>query len=161
MTRYRAPWSSGLRATTWGVVILLAFTAAAMLGLAAWTGGPAVTAWIAAILVPVLAGSLWLARALAPRGFTVGARAIRVERTLGEVIIPLDRLRSIARFPGPLPGLVQLLGSGGVFGYYGSFWNRSLGAFLLHATRRADLVLLDTDRERFLLSPDPAGPFVE
>jgi hypothetical protein len=161
VTRYRAPWARGLRGTTWAVVVLLAFVAAAVVAFAAGTGGPAAAAWTAAIVFPALAGTLLLVRALAPRGFIVDAEAVRVQRTLGDVIIPFSRLRAVARFPGPLATPALLLGSAGVFGYHGSFWSRSLGAFFLYATRRTDLVLLDTDGERFLLSPEPAGQFVE
>jgi hypothetical protein len=56
---------------------------------------------------------------------------------------------------------MRVAGSGGLFGYYGRFWNRSLGAFRAYATRRSDLVRVDTADERFVLSPDAPDRFLD
>jgi hypothetical protein len=158
--RFAAPWDRALRVSTpFALLVLLAGTGALAFLTGRAGGGATPVAMAAGVLV--LAG-VGLVGALAPRGFAVEAGVIRVERGIRPVEIPLASVRAIAPAPpGALRGALRLGGAGGIFGYYGRYWTRGLGSFRLYATRREALVLVDTDRERFVLSPEPAVAFVE
>jgi hypothetical protein len=162
MSRFAAPWDRTLRVTTAAVPVLLGTVVAALAWVLPRAGAPAAVAGGAVALVGGLSGITVAATwALAPRAFAVEGGAIRIERRLREIAIPLHAVRSAGLLPaGALRRAVRLGGSGGLFGYYGRFWSRSLGAFRLYATRRDGLVRIDTADERFVLSPDAPERFL-
>jgi hypothetical protein len=161
MASYAAPWEPALHGTTRAAIILLAGGSVVLVPLAALRSGPGLTLWVLAIAVPALAGSFWLARARAPLGFTVDHFAVRVERPLGPVVIPLSTVRAVSLLPGPFPQPHAWRGTLGVYGYTGACRTPALGAFRLYATRREGLVLVDTTTGRFVLSPEPPEDFVD
>ncbi len=160
--RFPMSWDRTLRTTTAFFVLLLlgAGIGVPVLTWRAAGGGPAALPGLALPLL-VLAVALPLAWALAPRALTVGEGAVRVERRLRPVVIPLAGLRAVGRLPPGAEGtLLRLFGSGGAFGYYGRYWSRRLGAVRLHATRRTGYVVLEADGRRHLVTPDDAEAFV-
>ncbi|HEY6098896.1 MAG TPA: PH domain-containing protein [Anaeromyxobacter sp.] len=157
--RFSAPWDRTLRISTALALSLLTLVAAAMLYVASRTG-PWGWAFVG-VGILLLAATPALAWALAPRGFALEAGAVRVLRVLRPVSIPIAAIRAAGALPPrPLRGLLRLGGSGGLFGWYGRCWTRSLGAFQLFATRLDGLVRLDNDDERFVLSPGDPGRFL-
>lgn len=160
MARYASPWDRRLKLST-ALFVLVAG------GLAAWIAsmeaGDAEAMPAPLALVPVLLAAIGaLAWALAPRGFSVQAGRVRVERLLLPVEIPLREIRAVEALPdGALGGSVRVWGAGGVFGYYGRFWSRRLGRYRLYATRTTGLVRLGTAEGSWVLSPEPAVRFVE
>jgi len=161
--RFDAPRDRQVRVQSRIALLVLATVSAGLLllGLFAFRGGPE-------ILGPFLIGpaalavAVALAALLSPRGFALGDGELRIERFLLPVRIPLRSIRSI----GPLPeeqaaGMLRVGGSGGLFGHFGRYWSRRLGAFRMYASRRNGLVLLETDREVFVLSPGDREAFVE
>jgi hypothetical protein len=159
MPRFAAPWDRTLRVTTFAVVLLLAAAAVAFAFVAVRAAVPIeIVAGTAALVAVLLAATF----SLAPRSFAVEGGQVRIERPLRPIAIPVRRIRSAGLLPpGALRGALRLGGSGGLFGYYGRFWSRTLGAFRLYATRREGLVRIDTPDERFVLSPDAPERFLE
>lgn len=159
--RFAAPWDRTLRITTAAVVLLLAGISVFLLRLATATETTGASA-MAVLLVATLAATLALCWALGPKAFSIQGGRLRIERPLRSVDVPLAAIRAAGPLPdGALRGSLKVAGSGGLFGYYGRFWNRRLGAFRLYATRRTGLVVVDTGDERFVLSPDPADRFLD
>ena len=163
VTRFDAPHDPQVRATSRIVLLILAAVSAGLLalGLAISRGQPDLL-WpflMAPLAFAVVVAVTFL---LAPRGFAIRDRELRVERALLPVRIPLASIRSV----GPLPaeqasGMMRLGASGGLFGHFGRYWSRRLGAFRMYASRRSGLVLLETVGENFVLSPGDPGAFVE
>jgi hypothetical protein len=159
VARFAAPWDRTLRVTTTLVVLFLAGAAATFAVVALRASVPLEFVAGIAALVAVILGATW---ALAPRGFSLEAGQVRIERPLRSVAVPFRAVTSASLLPpGALRGAVRLGGSGGLFGYYGRYWSKTLGAFRLYATRREGLVRIDTADERFVLSPEPAERFLE
>ena len=95
-----------------------------------------------------------------PCGYSVGPEGIRIHQGLGSTLLPLTSLRAVRRAgPGELCGL-RTFGSGGLFGYFGWFWNRRFGHHLIYARSRHNLVLLEAGRV-YLLSPDRPEEFIQ
>jgi hypothetical protein len=116
---------------------------------------------MAAALAGAFALLLGVSFALAPNGYSIEAARLRIERPLRAIEIPLASIRSAGTLPDDaFRGARRVVGSGGLFGYYGRFWSRRLGAFRLYATRRTELVFVDTAADRFVLSPEPAERFL-
>ncbi|HYG69528.1 MAG TPA: PH domain-containing protein, partial [Anaeromyxobacteraceae bacterium] len=161
MRRFVAPWDRSLKISTALVGAVLVGVGVGVPALIAASGEGAdrlVLLLPAGISLLVAA----LAAALAPRAFAIEGPALRVERPLFPVTIPLRPVRAVALLPpGATRGALRLAGTSGFFGHYGRFRSAALGAFRLYATRRDGLVLLDTDAERFVLSPRDPERFAE
>jgi len=160
---FDSPWDRPLRISTWLVGLVagcaFAFVLWRVLPLLEGAHGTAWPALLPPVAIVVVLGLAW---ALAPRRFTLRGGQLVVERPLLPVEINLSDVRSAAVLPeGTLRRCVRVAGTSGFCGYYGRFWGRSLGSFRLYATRTRSLVLLDTSRGRFVLSPEPAEKFVE
>jgi hypothetical protein len=155
MERFDAPWERTLWFTTGLFVILGPVMAVVLLGLdlqsALGPRGPTWALWVVPLGLAVATGLGW---AFSPRGFAFDRAHLTVIRPLSPVRIPLASIRAMALIDRKQAGtLVRVAGSGGLFGYYGRYWSRALGAFRLYATRRDQWVVVDTDGGRFVLTP--------
>jgi hypothetical protein len=143
-----APLDRPTRLVTFAFVLTL-FGA---MTLVAMTEDPAVapfTLGLAAVLTVAVYG-------LSPRRYEVGPGTLVVHRRLfGRAV---HQLRDRGTRVPPVLGLgtFRLLGSGGAFGWFGTFWRRDLGRVRAAVTDRSRLVLVLTDRLPLLVSPrDP------
>ena len=157
---FDAPWDGKLTiATTLGAVIL--------------GGSVLFLIWLALAQMPSLPLRLFLlfdalvlatvcvvGALMGPRGYTIGETTFRVDRRLGAIEIPIASIREVGLLPPEsLKGTWRTLGSGGFFGYYGRFRNRTLGNFRMYAARSAGYVLVRADHA-YVLTPDSPGRLV-
>jgi hypothetical protein len=155
--RFEAPWDGLLKVTTALSVVLgvglLLFASIALLPSRGALGG---------LIVAAAGVTQLLTWALAPKAYAIEAGTLRVERPLFPVDVPLSTIRAARPLADEaFRGSRRVAGSGGAFGYYGRFWSPRLGSFRLLATRRRELVLVDTEAERFVLSPDTPDRFLD
>jgi len=106
--------------------------------------------------------------ALAPVGYALeegpGARLIVYTRVHEKEFAPVVRCRTIESLePSPSRFGIRLFGNGGLFAGTGIFWNRTLGVYRAYVTsgRRADLVLVETPKQKIVISPDNPRLFVQ
>lgn len=162
--RFPASWDRTLWITT-GVAtgaLLGALAAVAVVLLRVLPASTPGAMAAAGLVLGLLVATLGVAWGLAPRAFAIEGRALRIERPLSAIEVPLGSIRAASAVPDEsFRRAIRVAGSGGLFGYYGRFWSRPLGAFRLYATRRTGLVLVDTAGERFVLSPDHPERFLE
>lgn len=99
----------------------------------------------------------------APLGFTVDPVGIIVHRLGPNIYIRHEEIAAIQRIEPVQIGFgIRVFGSGGFFGFFGSFYSRRLGRFRGCITNRRDLVLIELqDGTKLVLSPHPADAFVE
>jgi len=104
--------------------------------------------------------------AFTPTAYILDAQGIRIARRFARpVLVPYARVRRVAlrQFPGP-PNIVWL-GSyplRGFFGYFGRFRVERLGWIRVYATSwDGEMVVLETDREPYFLSPAEPQKFCE
>lgn len=123
-----------------GGAVLLALTREG--GLVVLVGAP--TLFVALIAVPL---------AFSPSGYAVGAGELAVlRRAARPLLFPLASLA--AARPTAMPRSTRLLGSGGLFGWWGRFANRSWGRFKAYATDRRRGVLLEWPGFKLFVSPE-------
>jgi len=160
MSRFGCTWDRGLRISTWiAAAILVGVPASLVVFLRDASGEIPLPVGLAVLAAVVILPGAW---ALAPSGFAIVGRVLRVERPLFPVEIGLDEIRAVAVLPADaLKGAMRVAGTSGLFGHYGRFWSRRLGAFRMYATRCKGLVLVDTVKGRYLLSPDEPERFAE
>jgi hypothetical protein len=97
--------------------------------------------------------------AFAPAAYILDAQGIRITRRLFRpVFVPYAQVKNVAtqRFAGP-PFAIVRFGSyppWGLFGYFGRFKVERLGWIRVYATSwKNEMVVLETDREPYFLSP--------
>jgi hypothetical protein len=136
---------------------LLAVVVLPLLGvmLAARTGEPL---WLV-LGAPLALGYLVMSR-FAPLSYGLAPDGVHVERRAGPVVIPYRDIRAVDRAPRPITGL-SVMGSNGVFGRFGQFWNLRLGFYRLFVTDGRKIVWLQTAGGWVALSPDRPDEFVE
>ncbi len=133
------------------IVSLLAF--AAVIG--------AVAASRSAVIAFLLFVAIFMTYAYSPRGYTCEGRSVIVRRLVGDVTIPLDGLREARPTTGDdFRGCMRLWGSGGLFGYFGSFRTKKLGKSTWYVTNRKNTVVVVTASKTALFSPDDANGFL-
>ncbi len=160
MSRFGSTWDRALRISTWAAAAILVGVPAALLLFL--RDGDGQVPLPVGLLVAAVAAILPAAWALAPTGLAIEGRVLEVERILFPVRIPLDEIRAVAALPADgLKGVMRLAGTSGLFGYYGRFGSKRLGSFRMYATRCKGLVLVDTAKARYLVSPDEPDRFVE
>jgi hypothetical protein len=159
-TAFAAAWDRKLTRLTWGLGGLTAAGTMAVMALALSVDvSPlARAAMLLAALSPLAV--LALAALLAPRGYSIEASALRIERRLGSITIPLASIRRVEPLPAErLAGAWRVFGTAGLFGYFGRFRNRPLGSFRMYATRSDGYILVEADRP-VVLTPDRPAEFV-
>jgi hypothetical protein len=112
-------------------------------------------------ILTLAAALLWSCWALAPKGFIAEPGRVTVDRPIMPVKIVLRPGTIVeAAGAGLFDGSLRTMGNGGLFGYYGNFWKKEIGNYLLYATRSDRLVLIDNGKKYFL-TPDEPELFIE
>ena len=105
---------------------------------------------------------IFLSYAYSPRGYAISDQALTIRRLIGDVHIPLDRIRQVRVAAGEdLSGCIRLWGSGGLFGYYGLYRTARLGKSTWYVTDRSKALVLITDAKTFVLSPAEQDGFLD
>uniref|UniRef100_UPI0040568A85 PH domain-containing protein n=1 Tax=Alistipes sp. TaxID=1872444 RepID=UPI0040568A85 len=80
---------------------------------------------------------------LAPQRLEVGESQIVILRRYQSIVINRDEIKSVEQLPtNAMRGAIRTCGVGGLFGYYGKFYARSIGSFSLYATGSENLFLI-------------------
>jgi hypothetical protein len=140
-----APWDSLVKGVTVGTLILLVSLVVVFTFVA---DGILLTAgFIVLFSSTILLPFLW-----APRGYTIQGDMVLVKRLIGNARI------HVAERPKRWNWTwwrIKLIGSGGLYGYYGYFFFRGLGKASMYATNRHNLVLIrDSEGRNHLVSPN-------
>lgn len=95
---------------------------------------------------------------LSPAGYAVGSGDLAVlRRGTRPLLFPLGSL--LAARPAAMPRSLRVLGSGGMFGWWGRFANRDWGRFKAYATDRRRGVLLEWPGFKLFVSPEDPDAF--
>ncbi len=80
---------------------------------------------------------------LAPQRLEVGESQIVILRRYKSVTISRDEVKSVEQLPqGAMRGAIRTCGVGGLFGFFGKYYTRSIGSFSLYATSSENLFLI-------------------
>lgn len=96
-------------------------------------------------LVVVLVAVLIGCEGYAPQCLEVGDGRIVVVRRYNSVVLRREEIVSVRQLsPQECRGTIRLMGNGGLFGYTGTYWARSIGRFSLYTTSMRNLFLIET-----------------
>jgi hypothetical protein len=104
---------------------------------------------------------LILGYAWSPSGYEISDGYVVVRRLFGNVRIPVSEIRDVrVATTDDLRWSFRLIGSGGLFGYYGLFRNSKLGTCRWYVTDRSKAVVLVTGERPAVISPDDVDGFL-
>ncbi len=163
MERFDAPWDRSLKVSTGFLLLLLLGLAGGFLAFdVRLSPDPQAIRWgllLGPLLIALVIPGVWV---LAPRGYSISGGELTVERPLFPIRIPLASIRAVRLMARAEAGtFVKVAGAAGAFGHYGRFYSRPLGSFRLYATRRDQLVVIDAEAGRFVLTPATPERFIE
>jgi Bacterial PH domain len=115
------------------------------------------------IIAPCLAALvIFFSYAYSTRGYAVSDQTLTIKRLIGDIHIPLDRIRRVRVAAGEdLSGCIRLWGSGGLFGYYGLYRTAGLGKSTWYVTNRSKALVLITETKTIVVSPNEQDGFLE
>lgn len=112
--------------------------------------------WILLILSAVFAACY------TPRYVKIDNEAVTIKKLYGKVLIPLAGITAVESVSSDMiRGSIRNFGSGGFFGYLGNFRNTHLGTYTIYATDRKQLVLIITEKKKFVISCADPDKFAE
>jgi hypothetical protein len=98
-----------------------------------------------------------------PKSYEINDINLIIKRPFKDVVI--DRTQIISATPvesSKLRWAIRTFGVGGLFGYFGKFWNKEFGDMTWYATQRSHTVLIITDNhQKIILTPDEEDSFVK
>jgi hypothetical protein len=154
--RFEAPWALSVKIVTPAVCGILVG--------AVLIGATALPAHASGFVRGVaIAGPLLVLTATLPflvRGYVLQERTLFVERLGWNTRVDLTALRSAAADPNAMRGSIRLFASGGLFGFFGLFRNRSLGSYRAYATDPRRAVVLKLSGRTVVVTPDDPAAFV-
>ena len=109
-------------------------------------GGKLITA------VVIIAAEIYFAT-ITPLFLSYNGDEIRIRMVLGCKKIPYGEILSIKKIdPDVIGNSTRIVGSGGAGGYIGLFNNKTLGDYYMYATKKQDLVLVETKTKRYVFN---------
>jgi len=102
---------------------------------------------------------------LAPRKIILNSDYIKIKRIIGTVKIPVDNILKVISLPqssgfNNLSMSWRLIGSGGLFGYYGYYFSKKYGLLNSFLTSNERILLILTKSKKFIISPYPIDEFL-
>jgi hypothetical protein len=106
--------------------------------------------------------SYLLAYLFRPLRYSVSGDKLTIHRPIGNVVINKSDIEQVVALSSDdLKMTIRTFGVGGLFGFYGWFYNTRLGKMTWYATRRTDAVLVKTKAsKKIVLTPDETEQFV-
>ena len=90
---------------------------------------------------------------LAPRYLCLYGNELIIKRWVGRVVIPTTDIVSIEEVDKKtIMFSKRTMGNGGLFGYYGHYYNRQYGKFRMFATDTSNLYLIRTHKRNFVIN---------
>ncbi len=101
----------------------------------------------------------WLLR---PLRYTITDTELQIQRPIGKVIIKKQDIQSVDLLhESNIAGAIRTFGVGGLFGYYGKYYNQAFGSMTWYLTRNDKPVLVTTHKSKIMVSPDESQRFAE
>jgi hypothetical protein len=109
------------------------------------------------VLVPVVLVT-W---GIHPLHYRISDSSIKIRRPFNTIDIPFETITDLRLIKGNELGfLIRMFGSGGLFGYLGTFRSPAIGKFMMWCTNKDDLILIITHEKKIAISPSNAEAFL-
>lgn len=108
------------------------------------------------LLTLILGVTFLLCFILSPTGYSILDEELIIHRRFKNVVLRKSEINKAESVDSKrLKWVMRSLGVGGLFGYFGRFWNKEFGSMTWYVTNRNKFVLLEMKNgNRLFLSPD-------
>lgn len=131
-----------------GILELLTFSPEAKIG--------------AFVSITIMLAIYWGTYVYRVTGYTLTAGELIIHRPISDVTYSLHTIESVRIVTKEqLKFTIRTFGVGGFWGYFGKFYNSVYGKMTWYVTRRDQMVLIKTDNNIILLSPDDIDSFIK
>lgn len=98
-----------------------------------------------------------------PRYYNLNYEELIINRFIGNVSIRKSGIKSVEIIDKEkLKGSIRTFGVGGLFGYFGKFYNSTFGAMTWYATKRSNYILIKTtSNKKIIITPNNPEDFVK
>ena len=101
------------------------------------------------IFVPLMVVT-WLQ---APQTLMIDRNTLTIGRRMKPVTISLSDIRRVERVESKVVRrAMRKMGNGGLWAYTGRYYHSSVGNYQLYATELRDLLLIETDKQKYVIS---------
>ncbi len=115
------------------------------------------------IITGIILGLIYgISYAFSPKSYELNETELIINRPLNKVVLKYHEIKNTSKIGNnKLNFAIRLLGVGGLFGYFGKFWNKEFGSMTWYATRRENAIMITTkDDKRIILTPDETEKFI-
>jgi len=97
-----------------------------------------------------------------PLYYSVDSDNLIIHRQAGKITIKKSQIQSAGIIEeGSMGFVIRTFGVGGLFGYFGEFYSRPMGAMTWYVTRQDKFVLIITSLRKIVVSPDDSERFID
>ena len=155
MYKFKSPYDNLVKFITWGTIVILA---AALIVLAV---AELIPDWFKISMLAFSVILIYLTYAYSPLGYEITPDYLIINRKLKPVMIALDKIREVKIDPQAASlKCLRLFGSGGLFGFFGTFYSGRLKVHKRYITSRKNSVLIVADKN-YVISPEKPELFVQ
>ena len=94
------------------------------------------------------------------RGYVLSEGELRIERLGWQNRFKLADVKSVVADPDALRWSIRLFGSGGLFGFFGIFRNKTLGTYRAYGTDPSNAVVIKLQQKTLVVTPHDPVAFV-
>lgn len=125
-----------------------------------FSGEVKIGAFVSTAILVITYGAAYIYR---PIQYALTDRDLIIDRPVGDVTYARETIKSVEQISKEnLKFTIRTFGVGGLWGYYGQFYNSVYGKMTWYLTRRDQLVLIKTtNKKTILLSPDDIDSFLK
>ena len=157
--KYKATLDSLSKTITSGVFILFIFIGQKNLNGIIKADGDSVSVVIHGDILLLLPVILIFSYLFSSRSYTLTNNELIINRPIGNRVINIADISEI-KIPdaSDFSGTIRTFGNGGIFGYYGKYYNSKLGNMTWYVTQKLNRILILTKQgDKIIISPDDFG----
>lgn len=153
---YKASFDTLTKVISLGVLVLFAFIAQKSVKALLVAEGDTTTVLIHSGIILFLLATLVISYLFSVKSYLIAGNELVIRRHVNEKrisIADIAEIRLVAE--EDMRGTIRTFGNGGLFGYYGKYYNRTFGSMTLYTTQRANRVFIRTKSgSKIIISPD-------
>jgi len=94
--------------------------------------------------------------------YVLESDGLSIKRKIFPIKIKYEEIKKVSRLGyQDIKSSIRIFGNGGLFGFYGIFRNESIGNYRAYFSNFSDLVLIETDKKKFVISPENPDIFTD
>lgn len=107
------------------------------------------------LLIGLLTGTCLFCVLFRPLNYVLTVDNLVIHRLFNDITIKRGDILTAREISKKDMGMtIRTFGVGGLFGYFGKFFNSKLGRLTMYGTRRNNTVLVETSNKKIILTPD-------